>query len=59
MTFFHRGRLIDRKFKQVYFVPPCQLMITLDPVEGTPDEHVVLDRSEILSIINSILELMK
>jgi len=58
MVFFHRGRLIDRKFKQVFFVPPCQLMVILDPVEGIPDEHIVLNRSEVLLIINSILELI-
>lgn len=58
MTFFYRNRLIERKFKHVFFVPPCQLMITFESIEGTPDEHVVLDRSEVLSILNSILELI-
>jgi len=58
MTLFHRGRLIDRKFQHVFFVPPCQLMINLEPVKGTPDEYIVFEREEILSIFNSILELM-
>lgn len=58
MTYFHKGHLIDRKIKQLFFVPPCQLIITLKPVEGIPDEHIFFDRPEILSIINSILELM-
>ena len=57
MIFYHRNRLINRKFKDLTFEPSCRLIITFEPVEGAPDEYIVLNREELISIINSVLEL--